>query len=195
MENTIKPVSFFDSIAPFVKLNPISRQIVLSNMTKLSLPKGHVLVPFNGICKSVYYLEKGLTRTFYLKDSKEVTERFCAENSFTCSMAAYLTNTPDGRQIELLEPSIIWTMPYETLEKLYDEHHEIERLGRYIITKDVVELQNRLSNLQFKSAEERYTSLLETTPSLFQRVPLGIISSYLGIAQETLSRIRAKVTF
>lgn len=195
MENHVRPISFFESISPFVTLSPLSRQVLLSKMTKLSLPKGHVLVPMGSICKSVYYLEKGLTRTFYLNESKEITERFCAENSFTCSMAGYLTNIPDGRQIELLEPSIIWTMPYETLEKLYDEHHEIERLGRHIITNDVIELQNRLSALQFKSAEERYANLLHSNPSLLQRVPLGVISSYLGITQETLSRIRAKVIF
>jgi CRP-like cAMP-binding protein len=162
-------------------------------MVKESLPKGHVLVPVGGICRHVYYLEKGLTRTFYLKDGKEVTERFCAENSFTCSMAGHITNTPDGRQIELLEPSVIWSMPYEKLEKLYDEHHEIERLGRHIITLDLVAMHQRLSDLQFRSAEERYTNLLQSTPSLLQRVPLGIISSYLGITQETLSRIRSRV--
>lgn len=195
MENTVKPISFFDSVSPFVKLSPLSRQVLLSHMVKQSLPKGHVLVPVGGICRNVYYLEKGLTRTFYLKDGKEVTERFCAENSFTCSMAGYLTNTPDGRQIELLESSVVWTMPYDTLEKLYDDYHEIERLGRHIITNDVIELQNRLSGLQFKSAEERYTALLQSNPSLLQRVPLGLISSYLGITQETLSRIRSKVTF
>lgn len=195
MENTVRPISFFDSVSPFVKLSPLSRQVLLSHMIKESLPKGHVLVPIGGICRSVYYLEKGLTRTFYLNNGKEVTERFCAENSFTCSMARYLTNTPDGRQIELLEPSVVWSMPYERLEQLYDGHHEIERLGRHIITKDVIELQNRLSGLQFKSAEERYLSLMQSAPSLFQRVPLGIISSYLGITQETLSRIRSKVTF
>lgn len=193
MENTVKPISFFESVSPFVKLSPVSRKVLLSHMVKESLPKGHVLVPVGGICRSVHYLEKGLTRTFYLKDGKEVTERFCAENAFTCSITGYLTNTPDGRQIELLEPSVIWSMPYEKLEKLYDEHHEIERLGRHIITSDLITLQRRLTDLQFKTAEERYTSLLQSTPSLLQRVPLGIISSYLGITQETLSRIRAKI--
>lgn len=191
MIDSAKPVSFFD-IAP-IKISTQSRSVLLSHMTKESLPKGHVLVPIGGICRSVYYLEKGLTRTFYLKDGKEVTERFCAENSFTCSMTGYITNTPDGRQIELLEPSIVWSMPYEQLEKLYDEHHEIERLGRHIITSDLVIMHQRLSDLQFKNAEERYTNLLQSNPSLLQRVPLGIISSYLGITQETLSRIRSRV--
>ena len=193
MENPVKPVNFFDSVSPFVKLSPLSRKVLLSHLLKESFPKSHVLVPVGGICRSVYYIEKGLTRTFYLKDGKEITERFCAENSFTCSIAGHFTNTPDGRQIELIEPSIIWSMPYEKLEKLYDEHHEIERLGRHIITSDLINLQQRLSDLQFKTAEERYTNLLQSNPLLLQRVPLGVISSYLGITQETLSRIRAKI--
>ncbi len=190
---TSTKISFFDSISPFVKLSAESREALLSLMKKGSLPKGHVLVHCGDICRNVYYVEKGLVRTFYLKDGKEVTERFKAENSFTCSMSGYVTNTPDGRQIELLEPSVIWSMPYTELEKLYDRYHEVERLGRYLITQEMVEIHHRLSELQFMPAQERYSKLIETDPSLLQRVPLGLISSYLGITQETLSRIRAKV--
>ena len=84
-------------------------------------------------------------------------------------------------------------MPYEKLEQLYDEHHEIERLGRYIITNDLVSMHQRLSDLQFRNAEERYNLILQNNPSLLQRASLGHISSYLGITQETLSRIRSKV--
>lgn len=190
---TTTRTSFFDSIAPFVKLSAESRQALLSLMKKESLPKGHVLVPCGDICRNVYYIEKGLARTFYLKDGKEVTDRFRAENMFTCSMSGHVTNTPDGRQIELLEPSIIWSLPYSELEKLYDRYHEIERLGRYLITQEMVEMHRRLTELQFMTAQERYNTLLLNDPSLLQRVPLGLISSYLGITQETLSRIRAKV--
>lgn len=185
--------SFFDSIAPFVTLGTESRRALLSLMKKEFLPKGHVLVPCGEICRSVYYIEKGLARTFYLKDGKEVTDRFRAENSFTCSMSGYVTNTPDGRQIELLEDSVLWSLPYAQLEKLYDAYHEIERLGRYLITEEMVEMHRRLTELQFMPAQERYNNLLAANPWLLQRVSLGHISSYLGITQETLSRIRAKV--
>ncbi|MCW4470081.1 Crp/Fnr family transcriptional regulator [Flavobacterium sp. MFBS3-15] len=193
METTTPTVSFFDSIAPFVKLSPESRKALLSLLKKESLPKGHVLVPCGDICRSVYYIERGLARTFYLKDGKEITDRFRAENSFTCSMSGYVTNTPDGRQIELIEPSVIWSLPYVELEKLYDQFHDIERLGRYLITQEMVEIHRRLGELQFIPAQERYNNLVANQPSLLQRVPLGYISSYLGITQETLSRIRAKV--
>jgi len=44
----------------------------------------------------------------------------------------------------------------------------------------------------FKEAKERYENLTLNSPHILQRVPLGYIASYLGITQETLSRIRAK---
>lgn len=186
-------ISFFDSISPFVKLSEESKEVLLSLMLKQSLPKGHVLVPVGSYCTHVYYIEKGLTRSFYIKDDKEITETFSTENSFACSINGYVTKTPDGRQIELLEPSIIWSLPYSDLEKLYDKYHDIERLGRYLITLELVEMHKRLSELQFMSAQERYTNLQKLSPDLLLRVPLGLISSYLGITQETLSRIRARV--
>lgn len=188
-----KSINFLESIAPFVKLSPESRTKLLSLMKKELLPKGHVLVPVGSICSSVYYLERGLARVFYLKDGKEITEDFNAENSFTCSITGHITKKPDGRQIELLEPSTIWSLPYAELEKLYDDHHDIERLGRYLISQELADMHKRLTAIQFMSAQERYNNFIADYPSLLQRVPLGMISSYLGITQETLSRIRSKV--
>lgn len=41
------------------------------------------------------------------------------------------------------------------------------------------------------TAKERYQSLLDEVPEILNRAPLGHIASYLGISQETLSRIRS----
>lgn len=46
--------------------------------------------------------------------------------------------------------------------------------------------------ITFISAKERYEILIKKQPEILQRVPLGMIASYLGITQETLSRIRAQ---
>lgn len=191
----MKKTSLFDTVSPFVKLSPESRATLLSHMLKQEMPKGHVLVPAGSICSSVYYIEKGLTKRFYMKDGKEVIEEFKAENSFACSMNGYITKRADGRQVELLESSVIWSLPYAMLEKLYDQYHDIERLGRYLITQELVAMHRRVQDLQFITAQERYANFAEKHPTLMQRVPLGMISSYLGITQETLSRIRAKTVF
>jgi CRP-like cAMP-binding protein len=53
------------------------------------------------------------------------------------------------------------------------------------------EMTEYISNLKFQTAEDKYNALLAKNPTILQRVSLGHIASYLGITQETLSRIRA----
>jgi CRP-like cAMP-binding protein len=190
--NTKTP-SFYDSVAHFVKMSKESKKALMKIMVKQELPKGKVLVSFEQACNSVYYIEKGLARSYYLKDGKEITERFSKEAQFCCSIVSYITGKTDHRQIELLENSIIWTTPYVELEKLYNAHHDVERLGRYINSLELVDMHERLNNIQFESAPDRYKHFITAHPALMQRVPLGMIASYLGITQETLSRIRSQV--
>jgi len=54
-------------------------------------------------------------------------------------------------------------------------------------------LEERYVNAQFKTAAERYEQLLNESPHILERVSLGQIASYLGISQETLSRIRSRI--
>lgn len=187
-----KPVNFFESLSGLVVFSAESKSALLSAMQKKEYPKGHILVYAGEGCRSVYYIEKGLSRTIYFHDGKEITEEFNAENSFACSINSYLTQHPDNRQIELLERSVIWSIPYVELEKLYLKYHDIERMGRLAMTMELVALQKRLSEIQFKSAQERYRIFVAENPTLLQRINLGHLSSYLGITQETLSRIRSK---
>jgi len=77
------------------------------------------------------------------------------------------------------------------IEILCDKYHEFERLARMSTTKTMLQLQQRIVSLQFKTSKERYDSLLERYPQIELRAPLGDIASYLGITQETLSRIRS----
>ena len=55
--------------------------------------------------------------------------------------------------------------------------------------------EERIFSLQCLSAKERYCQLIEKEQHLLQRASLGQIASYLGITQETLSRIRKEIRF
>ena len=65
-------------------------------------------------------------------------------------------------------------------------------IGRLFTEKYYIRLEERVMSLQFQTAQERYNQIIKTNPRLIQRATLGHIASYLGITQETLSRIRAK---
>jgi CRP-like cAMP-binding protein len=184
--------SFFTFISTITPLSPESHEAMSDVLQRMDLPKGHDLLRPGAICHYLYFIEKGLTRTWYLKDGKEVTDWISAEGSMAVSIISFLTHQPDRRGIELLEDSTFWAISYTELEKLYKQYHDIERLGRLMLSQGIIQLQQRFDDLHFATAQQRYQQLIAATPSLINRVPLGMIASYLGITQETLSRIRAQ---
>ena len=92
-----------------------------------------------------------------------------------------------------MEDSVLTQVSFSALQQLYIQFPETERLGRIITENYYIKLEERLLSLQFKTAKERYQNFQLSKPSLLQRTSLGQIASYLGITQETLSRIRAEV--
>ena len=81
------------------------------------------------------------------------------------------------------------------IEALCKQRHDIEHLVRQIVSFGLVQLQRKFDELHFSTAKQRYKNLMETNPTIIQRVPLGMVASFLGITQETLSRIRSQITF
>lgn len=184
---------FFEVISQFVRLSPESKAAMTAAMKKLEFPKGHILIKEDTVCNYLYFVEKGLTRTYYYKDGKDVTDWISNENTFACSIVSFITRKPDRRIIELLEPSTLYALHYDKLEELYAKFHDIESVGRHLVSMGLVQMQQKFDAQHFSSALQRYQALMETNPSFILRVPLGMIASYLGITQETLSRIRSQV--
>jgi len=186
---------FFNLVKDKMQLSEKSKQAFLSVMRNEDYSKGHILVKPGTVCPSFFFVEKGLTRTFYYKEGKDVTDWFSPENTIACAIVSFTTQQPDRRGIELLENSTFWTLDYNDLEMLCDQHHEIERFARFCTAYGMLLVQERFDELHFATAAERYKKLLDHQPTILQRAPLGMIASYLGITQETLSRIRSQHLF
>jgi CRP-like cAMP-binding protein len=166
-------------------------EIVLANLlVPTDFSKNDYLIKKGRVCRHFYFLESGALRGFYHLNDKEVTHWFGFENNFISSFHSYITEQPAIENIQFLEDSTVWSIGKKELTDLFDEYHEIERLVRIIYEQYYIRLEERYVNAQFKTAAELYTDLIDRAPHILQRVPLGQISSYLGITQETLSRIR-----
>lgn len=179
-----------DQISP---LSADSKHAFAAITKTRQLPRHHILLHPGAVCNHLFFIQEGLTRTFYVKDGKDVTDWISFENTFAVSTISFIMRVPDRRGIELLEESTIVEIPYYELEQLYPKHRDIETLGRLWSNFGIVQLQNRFDDLHFATATERYKKFIERNPTALQRVPLGIVASFLGITQETLSRIRAQV--
>lgn len=186
---------FFGAIVQFAPLSEESINALAAHLRQVEYPKGHVLVEPDTTCHYLYFVERGLTRTFYYKDGKDVTDWISAENSFAVSLISFITAKPDRRGIALLEPSVFNAIHRNDLEMLCAKHHDIERMVRHLVNSGLVQLQQKFDDQHFATALERYQNLTVNHPTYLRRVPLGMIASYLGITQETLSRIRASLIF
>lgn len=184
---------FFETISHITELTDHSKQEMTACLQRLEYPKGHLLVKQDTVCDYFYFIERGLTRTFYYKDGKDVTDWISDENSFACSIISFITRSPDRRNIELLEPSVLIAIHYDDLEKLCKKHHDVEHLMRKLVSVGLIQLQQKFDDIHFETAAQRYQTLMNKNASIIQRVPLGMIASYLGITQETLSRIRSQI--
>jgi CRP-like cAMP-binding protein len=163
------------------------------HFTKEVLPRNEMLIEEGKICRHLYFLEQGCLRGFYNLDGKEITHWFGFENDFVTSFHSFITQEPAVENIQLMEGSVLWSISKDALNRLVDQHREAERLLRIAYEKYYIRLEGRFVNSQFRTAAERYEKLLTETPEIIERVPLGFIASYLGISQETLSRVRSRL--
>ena len=157
------------------------------------LPKNEFLIEEGRVCRHLYFLEQGCLRGYYNLDGKEITYWFGFENDFVTSFHSFITQEPAVENIQLMEGAVLWSISKDALTNLVDKYQEAERLLRIAYEKYYIRLEGRFVNSQFRTASERYEKLLQETPEIIERVPLGYIASYLGISQETLSRVRSRL--
>lgn len=164
-----------------------------TSFEQIVLSKNEFLVKEGKICRHLYFMEAGALRGFYNLEGKEITYWFAFEGDFVTSFHSFITQQLAIENIQLLEGSILWSISREKLDRLMDQYHEIERIVRIAYENYYLRLEERFVNSQFKTAAERYEQVLQNNSRLMERVPLGYLASYLGISQETLSRIRGRI--
>ncbi|SHF43743.1 Crp/Fnr family transcriptional regulator [Dysgonomonas macrotermitis] len=154
-------------------------------------PKGYILTKAGTIEEYLYFVTKGIVRTFSIVKDEEVTFWIGEEGSVACSMRNYVESKPSYETIETLEDCSLYRIKAQDLQQLYKQNIEIANWGRKFAEYEIMKTENRLIAQQFLTAKERYDNLIKSQPQLLQRIPLSIIASYLGITQVSLSRIRA----
>ena len=153
--------------------------------------KGERILDEGEVCRSMLYLEKGLTRQFYFKYDKDLTEHIAYEGGVVICLESYLKEEPTRLMIEALEPTIAWDIPKDKIEQLALKDAEIGVWYRKLFEASLIESQVKADTLRFEPAHERYSKLLQLHPEILKRAPLVYIASLLQMTPETLSRVRS----
>jgi CRP-like cAMP-binding protein len=146
-----------------------------------------------GVCRELVFVTRGLVRLYRIdKKGNEHIMRFAAENSWLSDRESYLSGQPSHSNIEAIEDSEILCWRKDDFDVLLKEIPALKQLMKALVTRNQIAGQNRIYTAISTSSEEKYLQFVEMYPTIFNRVPLHMVASYLGVTRETLSRIRRR---
>ncbi|MBN9380979.1 MAG: Crp/Fnr family transcriptional regulator [Chitinophagaceae bacterium] len=182
-------LAYIHSITPFSEK---SWQTLLPALTELEFKKDQLLLEKGEICDALFYINKGYCRAFQRKDGREINTAFFFENDIAANINSFVGGKPSAFSIQACEDTTVIRFDKKGLRTAGALDPEIEVLGKKCLQQIAVR-QEKLSQIdKLMTAQERYEYLAAEYPVLLQRVPLTQLASYLGIARETLSRIRSR---
>lgn len=132
----------------------------------------------------------GLVRKYLPVRNKEITIQLASEGHLIHSELSFHYRVPSRSVVETIEPSVFFSISYDSLQQLYDQSPKVERLGRLMISDLFIKKDNRYFDQLRKSTRERFLEYVRTHPQMLQRVPQKYIASYLNIKPETFSRLK-----
>jgi CRP-like cAMP-binding protein len=176
-----------------IELSSSAEDHISSIAKQKSVPKGAILIHQGQIVNSTYFVIDGCLRSFCLdKNGKEHTLQFAIKDWWIGDFIAIYNNEHANLTVECITDSKIIEFNTKELDDIYFEFPELEAFQRKNLEGHVVSLQKRILNQLQLTAQERYDLFLTQYPHIEQYTPNYHIASYLGVTQQSLSRIRAE---
>lgn len=176
-------------------LSPALLQFLTLHVKEKSFLKKEFLLKSGHISRHIYFIESGLMRCFYRRGDSEVSSWFMKEGDLIVSIESFFLQQPSYEAIQALEDSVLYYIDYSELQAIYKEFPEFNFIGRVLTEKYYILWARQLYGLRMQQAPERYQWLLENHPDLILRVPAKYLSSWLGITEVMLSKIKGKNYF
>jgi CRP-like cAMP-binding protein len=175
-------------------LETINKEL-LNKCKQQHYKKGNYLLREGEISKTSYFVEDGLLRQFSVDDKgKEHVIQFAPENWFMANREGECFNLPSSYNIEAIEDTTVFIIEKELIESLSKTSLVFLNFNIELLHKHIASLQKRITQLQSKTAKERYLDFIKTYPDVLMRVPQSYVASYLGITPESLSRVRKEIS-
>lgn len=181
-----------DYIKYYVTLSSDLEKEIRDTFKEKTYNEGHHLISKGDTCRKLFFLIDGTLRSFTIQKGKDITTWIYPEGYFVTAWGSFIKGEPSHETIKATQDSKVVFITKQSLELLIQKHPQFAQFWAKLMEEQVAELNDNFKDFMFTSAQEKYYSLIEMFPDVTQRVNLGHIASFLGVTQETLSRIRGK---
>ncbi len=177
-----------------IPLSPEAEKYIYSIAKERKVSKGEVLIREGQKVTRTFFVTKGNLRSFCIdKEGKEHTLQFAIKDWWISDFMAIYNLEPASLTIESIKDSVVIEFNAQKLNEIYTQFPEFEKFQRKNLERHVVSLHKRILNQLQLTASERYNLFLKQYPDIEQHTPNYHIASYLGITQQSLSRLRSEI--
>ena len=185
--------NLINKIKTSITLSPEAEQYVYSIAKKKKVLKGDILIRQGQAVNKTFFVIDGSLRSFCVdNEGKEHTLQFAIKDWWISDFIAIYNREPASLTVECITDSVLIEFNAQKLSEIYIPFPEFEAFQRKNLERHVVSLHKRILNQLQLTASERYNLFLEQYPNIEQHVSNYHIASYLGVTQQSLSRIRSK---
>jgi CRP-like cAMP-binding protein len=165
--------------------------MVREKCTEKKMRKGQSLLHEGEIWSINCFVTSGCLRLYRTdKEGVEHTARFAIENWWITDMESYIHQKPSEYSIEALSSSTVIVWSKTAWQEILNTSPALKLFNDQLLERAYIASQKRIFSLISSNAAEKYFEFQKTYPNVFNKVPLHMVASYLGISRETLSRIR-----
>ena len=185
---------FIDYILQFGDLNKQQTDLIISKSKTIEFKKGEYLSEAGKIPKYVGFIMEGVFRfCYYNNREEEITHYFLYENSFVADYQRFESQIITSEYVQAVTDSKLLVFSKKDWDDISNTILDWKAITAKIEKKCLIESIEKRSPLVAENGTTRYLSFLEKYPNLVNRVPLSYVASYLGVTQQSLSRIRKNI--
>lgn len=184
---------FIEYILQHGDLNKQQLEFITTRMIEVNLQKDQYFSEAGKIPKQVGFVVEGVIRgCYYNNQGEEITRCFISENSLVVDYFNFEASTASPEYLEAETNCKLIVFSKQDWEDLSETIIGWDTIKNKMVQKCLFQ-KSRKGPVISQDATTRYLEFLKNYPLLINRVSLAHIASYLGVTQQSLSRIRKNI--
>lgn len=176
-------------------LSSVQKELISAAFHPLKVKEDACLFTGGTVCHHLYFITKGVLKFVSSDDQgKDATHFFLQENHFCTILDSFLNQKVTGDRIQAACEAEVLSVNFLELQKVYLQFPEFKSLLDDIFQRQLLEKVNLRNAYLNRDALSRYLLFIETQSDIALRVKMQDVASYLGIAPQSLSRLRKQIS-
>lgn len=171
------------------RLSENAEKLLQGRIKKEWLPKGSAILRPGEVCRYIYFVEKGFLRHFKVLDYIEHTTDFVCQGHFCTAIDSLFGQKQSDEGILCETDCLLYALNYYDLMALEDITLEFTLLFKQLLSYYLNQINQERELYRCSNATAKYHYLCQNYPGINLHVKHKDIASYLGITQQSLSRI------